>query len=82
MAFEKVAQLNAFSNDKEGNSNRPDYSNGKCNILTDIPQGEYSLGIWKTDRGLSIKIERRTDDVDLSSNPETTGDGDDFIDQL
>ena len=61
--YEKVAQINAFLNaDKEPNSNRPDYSNSRAKIDTTIGPGDYSIGVWKSDKGLSIKIEKRLDD--------------------
>ena len=62
--YKKVAQINAFFNaDKLPNSNRPDWSNSKAKIDTTIDSGEYSIGVWKSEKGLSIKIEKRLDDA-------------------
>ena len=81
-SYEKVATFNAFINDKGVHSQRPDYSNSKCNILADIVAGEYSLGVWKTERGLSIKLERRLEDGVYTSTLEGAANADDQFDAL
>ena len=76
-SFKQVANFNAFLNDKAGNDKRPDYSNSRCKILTPIPAGEFSLGIWKTDRGLSISLSERPEDgVSTTTQTEKGGDND------
>ena len=78
-SFNTVASFNAFLNDKGSNDRRPDYSNSRCKILTPIPSGEFSLGIWKTDRGLSITLSERPED---GATTQTEKGGDNDLDDL
>ena len=62
--YETIARFNVFSNtDKADNSQRPDFSNSRAKFDQTIEAGEYSVGVWKSEKGLSVKLEKRTEDV-------------------
>ena len=81
MPYQKVASMNAFKNDNvDPNSKKPAFSNSKCRIETAIPAGEYSLGVWHSDRGLSISLQEEVGGTSYSTdNPLPRGDLDDDI---
>ena len=62
MPFTKLASMNAFENQREPNSNKPRWSNGKVRIETPIPAGEHQVAVWENERGLSISISKKDDD--------------------
>ena len=81
MPYQKIASMNAFKNDNlDPNSKKPAFSNSKCRIETAIPAGEYSLGVWHSDRGLSISLQEEVGDGYKTDNPlPDNGDLDDTI---
>ena len=62
---------------------KPQFSNNKITLHSDIPAGTYSLGIWQyADTGnLSLKITTRPADTQAPADQptESIGDLDDFV---
>lgn len=75
MAFTKLASMNAFANEREPNSNKPRWSNGKVRFETAIPAGEYQCAVWENDRGLSISISQKDDAPALAPSQPPANDG-------
>lgn len=92
MAFIEIFKANLFKNSERFDGNgtpisggKPNYSNGKISIATDIPAGTYSISGWQyPDTGnISITFQRITQDDGYTPPPQTTNqegaDDDTFI---
>tara|TARA_R100000808_G_scaffold24072_2_gene54571 strand:- start:513 stop:794 length:282 start_codon:yes stop_codon:yes gene_type:complete len=91
MAFIEIFKANLFKNKErfEGSTpitgGKPNYSNGKITIASDIPAGTYGISGWQyPDTGnISITFQRITQDDGYTPSPEPItnqgGDDDTFI---